>query len=511
MPPSFDPRGVRRPEGEYVPLDAPEPFSEPRAMTDEEANVFSEFLVRYRLNVALFITEVLKWTPYAWQIDVCREYDAGERRITIRSGHGVGKGWLLAGLALHHLLCRFPQKTVCTAPTSSQLFDALWNDIRAFANRLPPLVKGLLEIKSERIELRVAPQQSFISARTSRAEQPEAMQGIRSDGWTLILGDEASGIPESVFEAGAGSMSGERATTILTGNPLYNSGFFYRTHTTLAALWKTHHVSCLDVPHISPDFIEDMAQRYGRDSARFGYRVLGEFPRSDENTVIPVELVDAAIHRDVTTLATLPVVWGVDCARGGEDSSALAKRRHNRLLEKVKVFNYGDLMQVVAEVVGEYLTTPLEDRPAEICVDAIGLGAGVADRLRQIFSADHPNCQIRSVNVSEAPAVNNHYLNLRADLWYTGRDWFYAKDVCIPDDRTLRDELVAVRRGKPTNTGKMTVESKDQMKDRGLASPNAADAFLLTFAGTAAQIFGGWSNESYGAGASLPYAPTGYV
>ncbi len=499
------------PFDEYVPLDAPEPFSLPVAPTPQQANVFADFLSRYRLNVALFIEEVLGWTPYGWQLAVCRDYDNGERRITIRSGHGVGKGWLLAALALHHLLCRFPQKTVCTAPTSSQLFDALWNDIKAFANKLPPLILGLIEVKAERIELRQAPQQSFVSARTSRAEQPEAMQGIRSDGWTLILGDEASGIPEQVFEAGAGSMSGERASTILTGNPLYNSGFFYRTHTSLASMWKVHHVSCLDVPHISADFIEDMAQRYGRDSAKFAYRVLGEFPKSDENTIIATELVDSAINREVATLPTLPVVWGLDCARGGGDLSALAKRRHNRLLEKVRTFSYPDLMQVVADVVSDYNTTPADDRPVEICVDAIGLGAGVADRLRQIFAVEAPTCMIRSVNVSEAPAVNNHYLNLRADLWYTARDWFYARDVCIPADPLLRDELISLRRGRPTNTGKATVESKDAMKDRGLASPNAADAFVLTFAATAAQIYGGWANNTFDAGSSIPLPALGYV
>ena len=94
----------------------------------------------------------------------------------------------------------------------------------------------------------------------------------------LLLADEASGIPEAVFEAASGSMSGHNATTVLTGNPTRNTGFFYDTHTRLRDDWYTMHVSCVDSPRVSEDFVTDMQRRYGEDSPAYHVRVLGQLP-----------------------------------------------------------------------------------------------------------------------------------------------------------------------------------------------------------------------------------------
>ncbi|MFW1856958.1 hypothetical protein, partial [Acinetobacter ursingii] len=92
-------------------------------------------------------------------------------------------------------LCFYPQKVVATAPTSAQLFDALAAETKSWITRLPPALRDLLEVKADRIDLKADPNGSFISFRTSRAESPEAMQGVHSDK-VLLLADEASGIPE---------------------------------------------------------------------------------------------------------------------------------------------------------------------------------------------------------------------------------------------------------------------------------------------------------------------------
>ena len=460
------------------------------AQTPDE--VIAYFQQRFAPDSALFFEEVLNIDPLLWQRIVCRDYDNRARRIAVKSGHGVGKGWLIAGLAVHHLLLRFPQKTVMTAPSVGQLFDAAWNDVKIFITRLPKLIADMVDVKSDRIELKDARNESFMSAKTSRADTPEALQGVRSEGSTLLLCDEASGIADAVFEASSGSMSAPNVTLILTGNPIRVSGFFYDVFHRLKGSWKTYTVSCLDCPHISPDFIDECRIKYGEDSARFSYRVLGEFPKAEEDTVIGHEIVESARYRDVKPPPTAAIIWGVDCARTGADRSALAKRQHNVLLEAVKTWRIPDTMVLTGKIIAEFKLTPPSQRPQEICVDVIGIGAGVVDRLREL-NHELPGCAVRGINVSESPALQvmegRNYVNLRAQLWFAMADWFAAKDCKIPaSDETLISELVAPRYEHLSN-GKIKIESKEDMKrKRGLPSPDAADAFMLTFAGTASRL-----------------------
>ena len=195
---------------------------------------------------------------------------------------------------LWYFMTRSPVKVVVTAPTSSQLYDALFAELKRWINAMPLPLQGLLTVKQERIEFNAAPTEMFISARTSRAEQPEALQGIHSEN-VMLVADEASGIPEQVFEAAAGSMSGHKAVTLLLGNPVRSSGFFYDTHNRLRDDWVTMKVSCADSPRVSDAYMDEMKSRYGEESNAYRIRVLGEFPRSDDDTVIPMELLEAAI------------------------------------------------------------------------------------------------------------------------------------------------------------------------------------------------------------------------
>ena len=145
----------------------------------------------------------------------------------------------------------------------------------------------LLTVKSDRVELMAAPSEAFISARTSRAETPEALAGVHSENVLLVV-DEASGVPEKVFEAAAGSMSGHSATTILLSNPTRSSGTFFESQTRMASSWWTRRWSCVDSPLVSDEFVDEMRARYGEDSNAFRIRVLGEFPMADDDTIIPV-------------------------------------------------------------------------------------------------------------------------------------------------------------------------------------------------------------------------------
>ena len=478
-------------------------YTSPERVQAQHKQAFKDFSNRYREDVEGFVRNVfgfpdldeqlMGWDIYPWQIEVMQAYQRGEKRISIRSGHGVGKTTVLVWIVMHQLLFRCPQRTAVTAPSEKQLFNAFWADFRVWHARLPEHLRNLISVKADRAELIRSPGESYVTIATARKEQPEALQGVHSPGWVLLIADESSGVHDAVFEAAGGSMAGHNCTTILTGNPVRGSGFFHKTHTSLSDMWWTRRVSCFDVPEtVSRDYIEMVRRTYGEGSNAYRVRVLGEFPVKDDDTIIPFDLVEASFDRDIRVDPNATVVWGLDCARFGDDRSALAKRQTHELFEPVKFWHKLDTMQLAGRIKFEWDMTPLHLRPLEICVDAIGIGAGVADRLRQL------GLPARDVMVSEMPAAVNteRFRDLRTELWFEGLRWFQGRNVKIPDyyrrpeqEDDLVGELTSVRY-KFLPAGKITVESKEEMKKRGLRSPDLADAFLLTFASTAAVLAG---------------------
>lgn len=446
-------------------------------MTVQPKEQFLDFVLAYGGDPVGFVTEVLQANPSPWQRQFLEAVARGERRITVRAGHGVGKSTACSWALIWHMVTRYPQKAVVTAPTAAQLFDALFAELKAWINKLPPILRDSFEVFSDKVAFKAAPESSFISARTSSAERPEALAGVHSEHVLLVV-DEASAVPEAVFEAAAGSMSGHSATTILISNPTRNSGLFYKTHHQLASDWFRLHVSCIGNPLVTEDFVRQIAATYGEGSNAYRIRVLGEFAIADDDTLIAAELVDAAIDRDVTVGDDEPMVYGLDVARFGTDRTALCKRR-GPVVEEIRSWGGLDLMQTVGMVVNEAKL----DRPVEICVDTIGLGSGVADRLRE------QGFNVKDVNVAESSAMNPNANKLRDELWLAAKDWLATRAVKLPKDDLLRMELVAPRYNF-TSSGKLVVESKDSMRKRGQRSPDLADALCLTFAGNAAMVGG---------------------
>src|SRR5262249_12342067 len=158
----------------------------------------------------------------------------------------------------------------------------------------------------ERIVVVQDPEGAFAVRRTASKDNPEALQGFHAE-HLLFLIDEASGIPDIVFEVGMGALSTPGAKVVMAGNR--TSGCFYATHNSLRGRWHTMHVNCLEVPR-AQGHIEDIKAKYGEDSNAYRVRVLGEFPTSDDETVIPLELALGAIGRDVSSLDYYPI-WGV--------------------------------------------------------------------------------------------------------------------------------------------------------------------------------------------------------
>ena len=458
-------------------------------MSSAPRNFMEEFVAAYGNDPVLFVEEMLGAQPFDYQAEFLRAL-LDERKMSVKSGHGTGKSTTASWAMLWFMLLRYPCKVVVTAPTSSQLFDAMFAELKRWINELPKELQQLLNVKSDRVELVSAPAEAFISCRTARAETPEALAGVHSDNVLLIV-DEASGVPEQVYEAAAGSMSGHNATTLMLSNPTRSSGTFFESHNRMANSWWTRTWSCKDSPLVSHEFVDEMELRYGPESNAYRVRVLGEFPLSDDNTIIPYHLVESAQNRDVVVSDEAMIVWGLDVARFGSDATALCKRQ-GPIVTELRSWRGLDLMQTTGRIVAEYEALAPSKRPAEILVDSIGVGSGVVDRLQEL------GLPVRGVNVAESPSMGDTYMNLRSELWFKCKAWLEDRSCKLPKDDQLIAELTAIRYSF-TSSGKMKAESKDEMRKRGLGSPDLADALCLTMASDAATALSGafktWRGE----------------
>lgn len=471
-------------------------------MSTPHTAVWDEFVRRYGMpndeyGPERFFEEQFGVELDDWARKASRAFGRMEPQISIAACHGPGKTAWVSMCIVYSLLFRHPLKAVATAPSKGQLEGALMKEVAKWVSKLQPGLQALFDVKSMSVELKSAPKAVSFEARTARPENPEALQGIHEDdGWVLIIVDEASGVHEKIFESAGGSMSGKNCQTILLSNPTRTSGFFFRTHHQEKDQWFTLKVSHADSARVTDEFVEIMARRYGRDSNAFRIRCLGEFPRTDADTIIPYELADAAQQREIIMAPRLPEVWGLDVAYKGDDSNALIRRNSVGVLPEIQVWGGVDTMYTANKVHQIWKATPEARRPTGIYIDVVGYGAGVHDRLLE------QGLPVFGINVGETALNSDQFRNLSTELWWACREWLETRahtlpvcDGSCPDRQAcVHDRLImemTSRQYDPTTAGKLLIESKKDMKKRGYKSPDVADALMLTFAAEPAMLIHG--------------------
>jgi phage terminase large subunit len=422
-------------------------------------------------------------------------------RLAVASGRGIGKSALVAWIILWMLSTRLGSTVIVTANTEQQLRSRTWAELGKWltlainghwfhktATTLKPVDWFEASLKKD---LQIDTGYYYGQAQLWSEENPDAFAGVHSNYGVCLIMDEASGIPAPIYSVAEGFFSEptENRFWFTFSNPRRNTGPFYDSFHSSKAFWNTEQIDSRNVEGTDTKVFQQMIEQYGEDSTVSRVEVMGEFPQSDDDTVIPLDLVRAAIDRDVALTTEQAIVWGLDVARFGGDNSALCKRQGNTVLD-IKTFKSMDLMQLCGAVKAEYDTSTFENKPQEILVDVIGLGSGVVDRLAE------QNLPVRGVNVAEAPSTKKNYLNLRAELWFAVKDWLAQRDCRLPNNDELASELAAPQY-KYTSSGKIKIESKDEMRKRGIKSPDRADALALTMASSAASFSGSQSYMGY--------------
>lgn len=411
--------------------------------------------------------------PDDWQAKVLLEI--GEKVQTpqalykaIKSGHEVGKTTLAAWIIHWFIVTRPYPQIVSTANTKTQLETKLWREVAKWHNLSRVEIRDKYIWTATKFYRKERPDTWFAAAIPWSKDKPDAFQGTHEK-YTLIVYDESSTIDDVIWEATDGSIS-ERGIWLVTGNPTLNTGRFYECFHKFRHRWLQTTVDSRTSRHANQKRISDWIDDYGEDSDFVRIRVKGIFPRTSTAQFIPVDLVEAAVDRKVAidSFRYAPILIGVDVARFGDDQTVILVRQGEHIHD-LKKYREKDTMQVVgltAEAVGKF-------KPQGIFVDSVGIGSGVVDRLRQL------GYKVIDVNSGRNAINDKIYHNRRAEMWGKMRDWLETGS--LPVDQEMQDDLIGPEYGFD-KYNRYQLEKKEDMKSRGLASPNCADALALTFA-----------------------------
>ena len=394
-------------------------------------------------------------------------------QLAIRSGHGIGKtafiAWVTKWWAFTRPLCR----GVITANTKTQLSTKTWRELSKWHNTAAD--KDLFDYQQTSYKSNVVANDWVIDAVPWSEHRSEAFAGLHADD-VLIVFDEASLISDKIWEVCEGATTGLRYLWIACGNPTRKDGRFAQCFTKLRNRWIRLSVDSRDAKMANKTKIQQWLEDYGEESDFFKVRVRGLPPSASTLQLIPETLVDAAMYRKIDRAAipfSAPLLMGVDVARQGDDESVFVFRRSRIMYDEVVRLRVPDIMQVASHA-AMWIN---KINPDTVFVDATGMGAGLFDRLVQL-GFGHKCIEVHNGSEPQDKLV---YENKRIENWVRMRDWLKTgkiPEACLD----LREELIGPEFGFSRKTDRMKLESKEDMKARGLMSPNIADALSTTFA-----------------------------
>ncbi len=429
--------------------------------------------------------------PRRWQREVLVELrdhihanngriDFETLRLAVSSGRGIGKSALVSWLTIWMLTTRIGSTTIVSANSEAQLRSVTWAEITKWlsmaihthwfevsATRVLP-AKWIAELVER--DLKMGTRYWGVEGRLWSAENPDAYAGVHNFAGVMLVFDEASGIDDSIWSVAAGFFTENTPNRfwLCFSNPRRNSGYFYECFNSKRDFWRNKIVDARSVEGTDKAVYQQIIDEYGPDSSAAHVEVYGQFPNASDDQFIGNALVDEAMERPLIADQSAPIVVGVDPARFGADATVIAIRQGRDIIA-IKRYRGDDTM----EVVGRVIDVIEEFKPALVVIDEGGLGAGVVDRLKE------QRYKVRGVNFGNKSTKPMMYGNKRAEMWGAMKDWL--KDASIPKDRYLKSDLIGPMM-KPDSKGTIFLESKKDMRARGLASPDAADAIAITFA-----------------------------
>ena len=468
----------------------------------------------YFNDPVLWAEEVLGAELYSKQKEMLRSL-ANNKRTAVKSAHSTGKSYTMGIAACWWVSTRGSNSlVVSTAPTYNQVHNILWEEVRKhFVEhglmgkitqddqwKIP--VEGIDDKGNKRI---IEKQVAF--GRRPADMDMSAFQGLHRPDGVLFLIDEAVGCPEMIFTAAEVNTTAANCRILAIANPDdYQSAFgkiFKREDPT----WNRMTISVHDTPnftgepvseHLSallpqPQWVEDMKIQWGEESSRFKSKILAEFPEESDSMFFTQTAIDKSIDHDVPEDFEKECIFGVDIARMGEDYNSIYINRGGRL-RLHSTWNKVTL----TETAGRIHRAAIDEMATEIRIDGSGIGAGVIDILMNDSTYDRkPYKVIAKIGSGRSPDTLR-WLNARALYYDQMREKMQTSQLDIdPKDEKLLDEMLMIK-FKFSPKGGIQIESKDDMRSRGMKSPDNLDAAVYACAEIDALINNPYSDLEVG-------------
>jgi hypothetical protein len=435
--------------------------------------------------------------PYQWQAEELQEttdhiaiQKAGIHkgisprmyRKAIASGRGPGKSAFLGWIACWIMATRPGATCIVSANSEAQLRTKTFPEISKWFNMA--IFKDWFDVDVLRVEpkawfkkaledqLQIDSAYNYCAGQLWSEESPDSYAGAHNPYGLAVLYDEASGIPNSIFQITHGFFTEKSLNRFwfAFSNPRRNSGGFYDCFHESAKLWKTRHVDAREVPELDQAIYADLIRKYGADSDEVRIEVYGQFPKQGEKQFISSAVVREAQDRTVEPDPHASLILGIDVARFGSGSTVLRWRqgRDARTIPPVKVYKSDNM--AVANLVASWID---KTAPDAVNID-VGNGTGVIDRLREM------KYRVNEIGFGTT-ASDSQYADKRTEMWGRMRDWLPSG--MIDRDSILYGDLTAPEYGfGGKGKDQIKLESKEALSARGIKSPDDGDALALTFA-----------------------------
>jgi hypothetical protein len=404
------------------------------------------------------------------------EIDMEVWRSAVASGHGVGKSALVAWLIIFMMSTRVNCRGVVTANTAQQLETKTWPELSKW--HYLSITRSWFTWTASSYYFAEYDEDRrknyMVSALTVSQENTEAFAGLHNeDSAVFIIKDEASGIPEKIYEVADGAMTDGEAFSFDFGNPTRPEGPFFDAFTKHADIYShLAHVDSREVSHTNKAAINDIIRKYGIDSDVVKYRVLGRFPTKSYDGFISGEQVTAAQERDHYGDPGAALILGIDVARYGNDDTVFCFRR-GRDARSIPMHSFNGLS--TTQVADRAIELIQRYKPDATIIEGAGPGVGVIDQLKA------RGFRIIEVYPGAGAEKFQIYQNKRAEWWQRMKTWIDEVG-CLPPDIELAEQLTTIHYKLNEKSNKQQMEGKREMESRGLKSPDKADALALTFA-----------------------------
>lgn len=411
--------------------------------------------------------------PDVWQAEILEtlgkellraEKEGGSIQLAVASGHGIGKSALISWIIDFWMSTRPDPQVVVTANTSTQLETKTWRELAVWHKR--SLNAHWFVHEAQKFYHVDNPKTWFASPIPWNEAKPEAFAGTHAKD-VLYLFDEASAIPDAIWEVSEGAMTTPGATWVAFGNPTQATGRFRECFRRFKHRWITRQIDSRSAKMADKKKINEWIEDYGEDSDFARIRIKGEFPRTADRQFIGDHIVQQAQSRE--PVGDGPMIMGVDVARFGKNDTVVCRRQGDKVFPLI-AWNGLDTMQTAMKV-GEMIKA---HGPDAVMVDGVGVGGGVVDRLRML------GFDVLDVNSGARASEEDVYTNLRAEMWAKLRADL-GRSLCLPFDDKLSRELTSIEYDFDRRN-RLMLERKEDMVRRGVESPDRADALALTYA-----------------------------